>query len=100
MQNTQDYMRRQEQVRRTLLVIDMLAPLRQGVLVTELQAMLREREIQVSERTVKRDLYLLHSMQLVSRRKVPLHRTTGVRWTLRLRESANLQKAAIVTEAS
>lgn len=95
MRRSKSVVRRYKTFHRLLVEIDVLAPRRLGLRTSEIHEALREHDIDVCEDTVKRDMYFLHVTGLIHQRRSGNH----VRWVLNLRESANLQKAAIVTEA-
>lgn len=87
--------RRSDQIRRMLVEIDVLAPLRIGVRACELRPMLKERGIDTCTRTIMRDLAIFHSLGLLIREPVMVHRSTSFRYRLQLNETINLQRAAI-----
>lgn len=96
-----DQKRMQLKLRRILLLIDTLAPIRQWIPIKEVHARLTAREgCDYCVRTVRRDLSLLKDMGLMECREgsMPLgsHRFQGELWRLDLSQSEPLQRAAIV----
>lgn len=88
--------RSQAKLRRVLLVIDELAPLRMWLAVDEVTAKVVDRLGEtVSYRTIERDLYLLESLGMAEREYEQNTPGRHVRWRLRLRSSEFLQVAAL-----
>ena len=95
----------QLKLRRVLLLIDTMAPIRQWLPINAVHAALTARQgCDYCVRTVRRDLSLLRDMGLVECRVGALpyggRKVQGELWRLKLPQSEPLQRAAIVLDSA
>ena len=98
--------RNYENVRRILTLINILAPLHRGEQVSEIHLKLNERlGKKLARVTVYRDLYLLESMNLLTKTEQPKlvknlnHRKRGYLYKLNTSLTQSLESAAIKLES-
>ena len=95
---------RLQQLKRVLLVVDLLSPLRFGATTEEVYRDVRSIEGVISKRTVERDLYALFEIGLVDRKTVlaPSGFATCYRWVWRRDaiHSATMRDAATFVSTS